>query len=50
MPTNPLRPLVVDDLHHTCPDRPERPVLDGVGFTVAPGQRLGVIGENGSGK
>ena len=50
MPTNPLRPLVVDDLHHTRPDRPDRPALDGVGFTVAPGQRLGLIGENGSGK
>src|SRR3954462_5489683 len=27
-----------------------RPVLDGVTFTVGPGQRLGVLGPNGGGK
>ena len=27
-----------------------RPVLGGVDLTVAPGQRVGLIGENGAGK
>ncbi|HKH09215.1 MAG TPA: ATP-binding cassette domain-containing protein [Agromyces sp.] len=29
---------------------PDRPIFSDLGFTVAPGQRLGLIGENGAGK
>ncbi|MBD7981180.1 ABC-F family ATP-binding cassette domain-containing protein [Oerskovia merdavium] len=39
--------LAVDDLSFSYPGRP---VLSGVSLRVAPGTRLGVVGENGSGK
>src|SRR5690606_23251649 len=39
--------LAADDLAFSYPGRP---VLDGVGLRVAPGTRLGVVGENGTGK
>ncbi|WP_353951009.1 ABC-F family ATP-binding cassette domain-containing protein [Knoellia sp. S7-12] len=40
-------PLVVRDVSHGYEGRA---VLDAIDLTVAPGQRVGVIGENGSGK
>jgi peptide/nickel transport system ATP-binding protein len=46
------RPILeVDDLHVHFP-APRGPVkaVDGVSFTVQPGERLGLIGESGSGK
>ena len=46
------RPILeVDDLHVHFPT-PRGPVkaVDGVSFTVQPGERLGLIGESGSGK
>jgi macrolide transport system ATP-binding/permease protein len=42
-----LRPVVVRDLTVSFDGRP---VLDAVSLTVAPGTRVGLIGENGSGK
>ena len=39
--------LAVDDLSFSYPGRP---VLSGVSLRVAPGTRLGVVGENGTGK
>src|SRR5688500_7006881 len=46
------RPILeVDDLHVHFPT-PRGPVkaVDGVGFALQPGERLGLIGESGSGK
>ncbi|MCF0092911.1 ABC-F family ATP-binding cassette domain-containing protein [Micromonospora sp. MH99] len=40
-------PLIAHDLVRV---RGERRVLDGVSLTAAPGQRIGLIGENGTGK
>ncbi len=46
-----LAPLTATALRRGYPTRRDpRPVLDGLDLTVAPGTRLGVIGENGSGK
>nr|WP_202487667.1 thiol reductant ABC exporter subunit CydD [Streptomyces sp. SID8354] len=42
-------PLVVSELTARHPGQ-ERPALDGVGFTLAPGRRLAVVGPSGSGK
>jgi macrolide transport system ATP-binding/permease protein len=42
-----MQPLVVRDLSVSFDGRP---VLDGVDLTVAPGHRIGLVGENGSGK
>ncbi|MER6051666.1 thiol reductant ABC exporter subunit CydD [Streptomyces sp. NPDC001793] len=42
-------PLVVDELTARHPGQ-DRPALDGVGFTLAPGRRLAVVGPSGSGK
>ncbi|MDL5159347.1 ABC-F family ATP-binding cassette domain-containing protein [Actinomycetospora termitidis] len=42
-----LRPVVAHGLVRTFA---ARPVLDGLDLTVAPGTRLGLIGENGTGK
>ena len=41
------QPLVLRDVFWSSPDRV---VLDGIDLTVAPGDRVGVVGENGSGK
>ncbi|MEL6894101.1 MAG: ABC transporter ATP-binding protein, partial [Actinomycetota bacterium] len=42
--------LEVRDLCFAYPDEPGRLVLDGVSFTVARGERLGVVGRSGEGK
>ncbi|WP_438486994.1 thiol reductant ABC exporter subunit CydD [Streptomyces sp. S186] len=42
-------PLVVSELTARHPGQ-DRPALDGVGFTLAPGRRLAVVGPSGSGK
>lgn len=39
--------LVVDAVSHSYPDRR---VLNSISFTAAPGDRLGLVGENGTGK
>ncbi|MGW3405984.1 ATP-binding cassette domain-containing protein, partial [Streptomyces zhihengii] len=39
--------LIAQDLVHMLGGRR---VLDGVGLTAPPGRRIGLIGENGSGK
>ncbi|MGI8881718.1 MAG: ABC-F family ATP-binding cassette domain-containing protein [Jatrophihabitans sp.] len=43
----PLSPLTAESVTKSYADRT---VLDGVGLTAAPGQRVGLIGENGVGK
>jgi macrolide transport system ATP-binding/permease protein len=40
-------PLTLRDVSHGYD---ARTVLDGIDLTVAPGQRVGLIGENGAGK
>ncbi|MET8504926.1 ABC transporter ATP-binding protein [Streptomyces sp. NPDC004787] len=43
--------LEIDRLTLRLPDgRAARPLLDGVGLTVAPGETVGLVGESGSGK
>ncbi|WP_306325548.1 ABC transporter ATP-binding protein [Streptomyces venezuelae] len=43
--------LEIDGLGIRLPDdRAARPVLDGVGLTVRPGETVGLVGESGSGK
>lgn len=46
-----LQALTAHGLTHSYAARAGRPpVLDGIDLTVAPGTRLGLIGENGTGK
>ena len=42
-----MQPLLARDLVKVYEDRP---VLDGISITAAPGRRIGLVGENGAGK
>ncbi len=48
--TSVLAPLVVSGLSVGYPDRPDHPVLTGVDLLAQPGRRIGLVGENGTGK
>ena len=50
MPSHDPNPLRLDGVSFAYPARPDVPVLTDVSLTVAPGQRVGLIGENGGGK
>lgn len=49
-PRTPLVTLTDVGVHLTAPDGSRQPLVEGINFTVSPGERVGLIGESGSGK
>ena len=42
--------MIVVDLSAVCMSRPDRPLLQDVSLTISSGERIGVVGINGTGK
>jgi ATP-binding cassette subfamily B protein len=50
LPTPPRGGVTFADVRFAYPTRPERSALDGLTFTVEPGQRVALVGPSGAGK
>ncbi len=50
MPVPPRGEVVFDSVHFSYPTRPDAPSLNGVSFTVKPGETVAIVGPSGAGK
>ncbi|NKW79589.1 ATP-binding cassette domain-containing protein [Ochrobactrum pecoris] len=50
MPMPPRGEIVFDSVHFSYPTRPDAPSLNGVSFTVKPGETVAIVGPSGAGK
>ncbi|MFK0642594.1 MULTISPECIES: ABC transporter transmembrane domain-containing protein [unclassified Ochrobactrum] len=50
MPVPPRGEIVFDSVHFSYPTRPDAPSLNGVSFTVKPGETVAIVGPSGAGK
>ncbi|OAV94626.1 hypothetical protein PTTG_05161 [Puccinia triticina 1-1 BBBD Race 1] len=49
-PTEPLKPVIFQNVHFSYPARPHTPILKGLDLTITPGTSLAIAGSSGSGK
>jgi ATP-binding cassette subfamily B protein len=50
MPRPPKGAIAFSDVHFAYPSRPDLPTLDGLTFSVAPGESVALVGPSGAGK
>jgi ATP-binding cassette subfamily B protein len=50
LPSPPVGSIEFRDVSFAYPGRPDRPTLDNVSFTVAPGETVAIVGPSGAGK
>ncbi len=50
MPVPPRGEIVFESVHFSYPTRPDAPSLNGVSFTVKPGETVAIVGPSGAGK
>ncbi|MEX3010372.1 ABC transporter transmembrane domain-containing protein [Hoeflea sp. TYP-13] len=50
LPEPPIGSVTFDDVRFSYPARPEEPILNGLSFTVNPGETVAIVGPSGAGK